>query len=211
MANIVFLIEQTAIGLYILLGVGVVWQLRQWMNARQDYKATSFELERDLARYKSGNALTLMVLLIEAGLIVFGVHNIVAPTLRDDMNILQASVVEVEDIDSRFVTPTRPASSGGVVFDPSGVDFGSEQNLQVFSTAVLTATPVGTIEPNAPAPAGCDTPNATLQIPANGMRVFQPISVAGTAFIDNFSSYKLEIGRPGGQFTVVDAGTNSVP
>jgi hypothetical protein len=40
---------------------------------------------------------------------------------------------------------------------------------------------------------GCDTDNATLQIPANGMVVFEPIDVRGTAFIDDFAFYRFEL------------------
>ncbi|GAB4524654.1 MAG: hypothetical protein OHK0046_39660 [Anaerolineae bacterium] len=211
MNALVSLIEQTALGLYILLAVGIVWYFRKWVFAAQDYRATTFELERDLASYQRGSAFMLMVLMIEAFLVVVGVQMVVAPTIREDraMMTVNTSEQEVVQEDGIFATPTRPAPSGGVPFDPSGVDFGDDTELQIFATPVLTATPVGTILPNAPALAGCETENARLQIPANGMQVDQPIRVAGTAFGDNFSFYKIEIARRGGPFSVVN--TFAVP
>lgn len=208
MSSIAALIEQTAIGLYILLAVGIVIYTRQWMIAGYNIRATSFELERDLAREKRANEFTKVVFLVELILVVFGMQMVVAPTIREDramMGVIEDEIAQVED--GVFVTPTRPAPSGNVGIDPSGVEFGNDDAVQVFATAVLTATPVGTILPSAPDVQGCDTPNATLQIPANGMRVFQPIRVAGTAFIDDFSTYKLEIGRTDGQFFVLDEKT----
>lgn len=209
MSSIVALIEQIAVGLYILLGVAILIALRGWLRARYDYLSTNFELERDLARFKQGGAFFNLVMLIELFLLVVGVQNIVAPTMREDM-LVRGDVVEetTQVIDGEFATPTRPAPAGEVPFDPNSVDLGGEQAVQVFATAALTATPVGTIE-SAPDVIGCEGENATLQIPANGMVVHQPITVTGTAFIDNFSSYKLEIARPDGEFSVLDAG--SVP
>lgn len=207
MIVLISLVEQIAPGLYILIAVGIIRYFYKWMNARRAYRATTFELERDLARYESGMAFTIMVVLAEVFLIVMGIQTVVAPTIQADREIMGEPAVELVQEEAIFATPTRAAPSGGAAFDPSGVDFGNDNELQIFATAVLTATPVGTIEPNAPESVGCNTPNAMLQIPANGMRVFQPIRVAGTAYAENFSSYKLEIGRPGGQFSVVDTGT----
>lgn len=207
MTGLVFLIERTAIGLYILLGVGIIWHVRQWLLARFAYRATSFELERDLARYQRNNAFTAAILLLEASLIVAGIQQVVAPTMRDDL-LVRGNVVEENTADDGvFVTPTRVAPSGELPqsVDPSGIDLDPNDNAAlVFATPTLTPTPVGTILPNAPATIGCNTPNATLQIPANGMRVFQPIPVTGTAFGENFSKYRIEIARAGGQFAVHD-------
>jgi hypothetical protein len=82
----------------------------------------------------------------------------------------------------------------------------------VLATPTLTPTPVGTIVPNAPPVIGCGEPGATLQIPANGMRVFEPIRVVGTAFVDDFAFYKFEIAGPatGGNFAPLEDQTQLV-
>ncbi|MDX1993513.1 MAG: hypothetical protein SF029_14075 [bacterium] len=209
MSGLVFLIERTAIGLYILIGVAILWHGRRWLLARRSFQATYFELERDLARYQSANALTTVVLLVELGLIISGIQRVVAPTLREQLaeeDLLE--VVSVEDLP--FFTPTPPPPQEPT-FDPESVELGPQEVEEVFVTPAPTPTPVGTIEPNAPAVEGCNTPNATLQIPANGMRVFQPIPVLGTAFTDDFTEYKIEISGPttNNRYSVINRG--SVP
>ncbi|MCU0479882.1 MAG: hypothetical protein MUE54_01565 [Anaerolineae bacterium] len=213
MSNIVFLIEQIAIGLYILIGVGILIFWSRWRAAQFDIRSTRFELERDFARFRRDNALTMMILSIEMALIVLGIQRIVAPTMRSDIELEQliainnqTDVVEVVS-DGVFATPTRPAPLSNLPIEP--VELPRDDEVSVFATPTLTPTPVGTIEPNAPPVYGCNTPNAFLQIPANGMRVFQTIRVAGTAFVDDFSRYKLEISGPTTQnsFWVIDEGT----
>jgi hypothetical protein len=66
----------------------------------------------------------------------------------------------------------------------------------VIATPTLTPTPVGTLLPNPPPVLGCDTPGATLQVPANGMLVFEPITVIGTANAENFAFYRFELNGP---------------
>ncbi|MCU0496416.1 MAG: hypothetical protein MUF87_03580 [Anaerolineae bacterium] len=191
MITVVFLIEQLAIALYVFILIGIALCFREWINARWDFRSTQFELERDIARYRSANAWTVMILLIEAFLIVVGVQLVVAPTVRAMENIQVAEVAAIEDID--FNTPT-PAPRSTVVFDVDDVVFEEINPAEAIrATATEPPTPVGTIVPNAPEAIGCDTPNATLQIPTNGMRVFQITEIRGTAFTDNFAFYKLEL------------------
>jgi len=195
MNALVFLIEQTAIGLYILIGVGVVWMGRRVMRARRDYRATQFELEREIFRYQQANALTFLILLFEAALIVFGVQQVVAPNVRSTST---TGLQTVQVVDDGFApSPTPPeVNFGASPIDISGVQIGEEDIVQVVATPTLTPTPVGTIVANPPDSAGCDTPNATLQVPANGMLVFEPVNVIGTAFIDNFAFYRFELNGP---------------
>jgi hypothetical protein len=195
MTMFVFFIEQTATGLYILVGLGILIAFRGWARTRGDLRATHFELERELYRYKMANSLTLLILLIEFGLIVVGIQQIVAPTIRDTLDT-SVSVDEVVQ-DGIVVSPTpAPVEFGQSPIDASGVQIGGEEIVQVLATPTLTPTPVGTILPNPPAISGCDTPNATLQVPANGMLVFEPLTVIGTAFTDNFAFYKFELKSP---------------
>jgi hypothetical protein len=195
MTALVFFIEQTAVGLYILVGLGILLTFRRWTRIRYDLRSTHFELEREIYRYRIANTFTLLILLIEAGLVVFGVQQVVAPTIRNTGNTSVALDQVVED--GIVLSPTpAPVEFGSSPIDASGVQIGEEEILQVIATPTLTPTPVGTIMPNPPPVSGCDTPNATLQVPANGMLVFEPITVIGTAFTDNFSSYKFELKSP---------------
>jgi hypothetical protein len=210
MSFIVFLVEQISLALYIFIALGAFLTLRSLGRAHGEMRATQFELERDLARYQQGNAWTILILLAEAALIVLGVQRAVAPTLRAQMDT-EALIQQVQVEDLPFRTPTAPAAEP-VVIDASGVvineDLLGERSL---ATPTLTPTPVGTIIPNAPAVAGCDTPNASLQVPANGMVVFEPTIVRGVAFTDNFAFYRLEINGPSlGNFAVSSQSTTPV-
>lgn len=194
MTGIIFLIEQLAVGLYILIGLGMLLTWRRWLRASRDYRSTHFELERDIARYERGNAITTMILLVEFALVVVGVQQVVAPTLRATLDIEQTLELIAED--GSFETPV-PERADDTQIDPSGVNLTPDDlNLQVLATPTLTPTPVGTIIPNAPLPAGCDSELATLQVPANGMRVFEPISVVGIATAPDFAFYSFEVRLP---------------
>jgi hypothetical protein len=194
MATLVFFIEQISNGLYILIALGMLLCWRGWRRARIEYRSTHFELERDLARFRQGNALTVFVLLAELALVILGVQRVVAPAVREELGDVVDEVGIVTD--GVFNTPTPSISTGGQI-DASGVQIGAtDPALQVLATPTLTPTPVGTIVPNPPSGLGCDTPNATLQLPANGMRVFQPITIVGTAFTDNFAFYRIELRGP---------------
>lgn len=192
MTALVFLIDQLALGLYILIGVGVFLSIRGLLRAHAAYRQTYFELERDIARGQQADALTILVLLIEVALMILGIQRVVAPTVRDTLAVAQTFDTVVED--GLFITPTASFLEGGVPIDASGIVLEEEDPAQrVLATPTLTPTPVGTIIPNAPAPIGCNTDNAMLQIPANGMVVFEPIAIVGRAYTDNFAFYRFEI------------------
>jgi hypothetical protein len=215
MTAVVYLIEQTAVGLYILIGLGILVTLRRWARARQDYRATQFELEREIFRYKGANALTLIILLIEFALVVLGVQQVVAPTVRhaEEAN----GGLDQRDValnDGFAPSPTPPVVDfNAAPIDASGVTIGEQEVVQVVATPTLTPTPVGTILPNPTPVSGCDTPNATLQVPANGMLVFEPVNVLGTAFTDNFAFYRFELNGPQtfGSFAIIRDYDQPVP
>lgn len=194
MAAIVFLIEQVALALYIFIGLGIVWYLRKWFTESTSYRATQFELEREMSRFRRANALTALVLLFEGAAVIYGVQTVVAPEMRTRIDTSQVVAAVIEDLD--FRTPT-PAPLAQVNIDDSGIDFEPTDPANVIRiTPTPTEEPPGTIEPNAPSAIGCDTPNAFLKVPANGMVVHQLTEVIGTAYIDDFSKFKLEISGP---------------
>lgn len=192
MSNFVFLVDQIANGLYILLGALLVLMLWRLSRARQMLRSSQYELERSLARERRDNALTGVIIVAELLLMVVGLTRVVAPALREMMDLGEA-IAQVQD-DGVFNTPTPQPLEGDFQVDISGVVLGDDgSSNQVLPTPTLTPTPVGTIVPNSPAPIGCDTPNAQLQVPANGMRVFEPVVVRGVAYTDDFAFYRLEL------------------
>ena len=210
MNAVVFFIEQIATGLYILLGVALVVAWLSFTRARRAYRSTQFELERDMARDQQTNAVTTLILLLEAVLLVFGMQRVVAPAIRATLD--PGSLAAVVASDGEFRTPT-PAPVSGVVIDASGVVI-NEDLLQerILATPTLTPTPVGTIIANAPAVVGCDTESATLQVPANGMVVFEPIPIIGIAATEDFAFYRFELNGPStfGNFAPIGERTQPV-
>jgi hypothetical protein len=213
MITLVNLIDQLAVGLYIFLALGALLNLRGLLRASSAWRATQYELERELARYRQVSALTMLIMIAQAALIVLGVQRVAAPYLNS-IALVEAGTQVLQLEDGTLITATAPPP--GVPFQPdtSGVVIGDLGLGEApLATPVPTATLVGTLQPNPPAAVGCDQPsNAILQIPANGMVVFDPITIRGVASVENFAYYRLELG--GGQlgnFAVLQTVTVPVP
>ena len=204
MTAIIALIDQIAVGIYFLVGAGILLALRRFLLHGEDYRSSYFELERDLARYRRMNAVTVIVLLLELAIIVVGVQLVVVPELLDDRRI-EALLAETRAEDGVFETPVpaQPADSLGI--DPVALPRSVDASNQLRATPLPTPTPVGTLIPADP-PVGCESPEAQLIIPGNGMRVFQPLPVVGTVFTDQFSYASIEINGPStrGNFQLID-------
>lgn len=204
MTALVAFINQVAVGIYFLIAAGILFALRRFFIWGDEYRSSYFELERDLSRYRQANAVTAVLLLIELAVIIAGIQVVVAPALQQDRQIENlVAAARVEDDIFETPVPAPPAANLGIepVALPRSADFAG----QIQPTPTLTPTPVGTIIPADPA-VGCDTPQAQLSIPANGMRVFQPIPVVGTVFTDQFAYAKIEINGPStfGNFQVIE-------
>lgn len=199
MNSLFFLIDQLAIGIYILLIALIIVFIRQALIARAEYRATTFELERDLARYRQANALTYGIVTAQIIALVLGIQQVVVPYLENEQRLQEQVIASREDVqDGVFATPT-PAPQFGQTLDIEPAAPFADSDTILLLTPTLTPTPVGTIVPNPPVAQGCDDERARLLIPANGMRVFQPITVVGTAFTDEFARAKLEIQGPSTQ------------
>ncbi len=204
MTAIIALIDQIAIGIYFLIAAGILFALRRYLIQGEEYRSSYFELERDLARYRRSNAITIIIFLLELVIIIVGVQLVVVPELLDERR-LQALLDEARAEDGIFETPVpaRPVSDLGI--DPVALPRSVDIADQILATPLPTPTAVGTIIPADP-PVGCNSPQAHLLIPGNGMRVFQPVPVVGTVFTDQFSYASVEINGPStrGSFQLID-------
>lgn len=192
--TVVFLVDQIALGLYGLLIALVLWNLRRLWLARSELRATYFELERDLAQYRQMSAVTNVIIMVQLGVGILGVQQVMVPYLEDELTLQQLS--QQQRVDGDFSTPTPAPVAEGLDMEPAP-PLGGDDAPVIPLTPTLTPTPVGTIVPNAPPASGCDSPQAFLQVPGNGMRVFEPTTVRGTAYTENFAYAKLEIKGPG--------------
>lgn len=203
MTSLIALIDQTAIGIYFLILAGILYSLYRYMIWRDEYRSTYFELERELSRYRQINAISAVIILIEIAVIVAGIQVVVVPEIQSDQEI-EELVAVVRENDGVFETPIPATPSGNLAIEPVEINL-ADFSGQIQATPTLTPTPVGTIIPADPI-IGCDNPEAQLFIPANGMRVFQPIPVIGTSYTDQFAYAKIEINGPStfGNFQVID-------
>ncbi len=203
MERFVFFVEQIAPGLYILCGLGVLLGMRSYYLARRAVAGAQFELEKELAQYHLANALTIVIAMVEIGLAVLAIARVVAPTLRALPPQTTAPVAIAAETPFVTAIPGSQTSAQGTATPGSifaeGVEIPGledELNLAPFATPTLTPTPVGTIIPDVPPALGCDTPDAMLTIPANGMVVFEATNVVGSANAADFAFYRFELKGP---------------
>jgi hypothetical protein len=212
MIDIFFLIEWLAIPLYIVMAVIILWYIYRYFQAGTEIQATYFELERTLALRRQANSITAIILAVEFCLLVLGIQAQAVPYLETERSLSEIEAQEnsvQEDIFQPTHTP-QPLTGVGLNLQV-GTPLGEDSDVIVL-TPTLTPTPVGTIVAGAPPVQGCIDEKAFLEMPANGMRVFNPITVRGTAFTEEFSKAKLEVAGPStqGQFYVVDTIINPI-
>ena len=183
-------IEQTAVGWYFIIAFALMWVWRKWRMAQIQLRATYYELERAIYRQRSNAWVTSMLLLIELALVVFGFQRVIAPTLRSYASE-ETQLIQPED--GIYVTEVPAFQSAAQISDEGVVLNPTDPANAIQITPTLTPTPVGTLLPNMPDPIGCDTDQAKLRIPANGMVVFEPLEVIGQAYVDDFAFYKFEL------------------
>ncbi|GAB4551690.1 MAG: hypothetical protein OHK0023_18890 [Anaerolineae bacterium] len=207
MTQIVYLIEQIAPGIYLLCAAGVLLGLRRMLLAQGDLRIAEFELERELAERRRANAITWTLGTIEFALAVAAIAFVVAPTVRADL--LNAGLPTSGSggnagVPERFETstPGGDGSAGDAILQTVTAQALSGGGPALLLTEVASPTPVGTIIAGYPTPVGCDSPQAQLKIPANGMIVFDTLTAVGLANVPDFAFYKLELAGPstGGEF-----------
>ncbi len=206
MSSFFFLLQWLSVPLALLMVAVVLWYGYRLLRTRAEMRATYFELERDMARRRQRNAVTAIILALQFCVLLLGVQVRAVPFLEAERDLGEVQVIAQVPTDMPFATVTPPAVPQGGL-DLEEVDpLTDNDDVGFVPTPTLTPTPVGTILPNPPEGEGCLDDRAFLEIPANGMRVFQPIIVRGSAFTDDFTSAKLEISGPStqGQYVVLD-------
>lgn len=206
MITVISFLDRLAPGLYLLLVAVFIWNLWKARRMNRQYRSMYFELEREVMRLRRVNALTVLVLAAIGGLILLGIQLSVLPFLRQvqDIKIIQQEVAQVVDGDFATSVPLNPEDATFNI--QPAPPLGGDDTPLIIATPVYTPTPVGTVIPNAPDTQGCTDPRATLTLPVNGMRVFQPTTIEGTAYTDDFAEWKLEINGPStfGQWAVTN-------
>ncbi len=203
--SLVFFVERIAFGLYILSIGGILWMAYRLQQARRELSVSQFKLEREHALVRRASAVTMGGLLIEFLIAVWAIANMMAPTLRDiRLGSGDSSSLEQEQFVTSTPAPNPPVALGGS--GPVG------DTSDIFATPMPTATPVGTIMPDAPEIVGCPRENAWIHIPGNGQLLYEATTILGTATTSDFAFYRFEIKPmvPGAEFAPI-GGDNPVP
>jgi hypothetical protein len=156
--------------IYIILGVLAIWQIRKFAVSWEELRGAFFGLEREAAQSRVNSAATMVVILIIMAVVEFTIVTFVAPTVPG-ANPLPTATLDL------LATPTvtLPAPTQ----DPN-------------ATQGATPTP-GEVA----AAEGCTPGQVNLISPLNGDTINGSITIRGTAKINNFGFYTLQIAKPG--------------
>jgi len=156
--------------IYIILGVLAIWQIRKFVVSWEELRGAFFGLEREAAQSRVNSAATMVVILIIMAVVEFTIVTFVAPTVPG-ANPLPTATLDL------LATPTvtLPAPTQ----DPN-------------ATQGATPTP-GEVA----AAEGCTPGQVNLISPLNGDTINGSVTIRGTANINNFGFYTLQIAKPG--------------
>jgi hypothetical protein len=159
--------------IYLLLGLGGLIYARKFLLAWQELRGAAFGLERENAQSRLNQAAGMLVLVLAMAVTEFVLVSFVAP------GIPGASPISTPTLDL-LATPTTtlPASPNAA------------------GTALITETVSPGMEETQQALQGCDPGRINITSPGNEDQIGGAVEIQGTADIDNFGFYKLEMKRP---------------
>lgn len=183
MAVLIKLIQDYSVWLYGAIAIIAVFLLRAAILARREVLQATFTLEKEAARnreYRILGGAALLLVLIAA---VYGVNRYVAPNVEIPSNVVPSpSPIFLPTITPTPATPTPTPTATPTLERPT--------------------RPVPTEEPTPPPatptpaviPPNCPNPNARLTWPGLRAQVHGVVQVTGSASIDGFQFYKVELG-----------------
>lgn len=178
MTTLLTFIARIATFLYVLAGIGILFALRSFAQARGARRVAVFGLEREEAESRlrqSGSTILLLVLLIG---VVYSVRNVVVPNIQEPGPPPTVTPMVFFVTQQATATQTRllyPTVTATVPVAPdTGINY-------------ATADPNGN---------GCDLQGARITSPTPGQTVSGLVSVEGEANILNYSQHKLELSGP---------------
>ncbi len=172
-----------------------VWFIRRAVLSRRDWRYSIFGLEREQGKRRTLTSLRRALWMVVFAAAIYLVSDRLVPLLPQPEDRTQDA--RAQAVPTITVTPTitpRPVLPLSSVATEEG-------------TPTATATPTGTPTPDTvptpaptPAPAvpsnsGCGNPGIQISSPAPGASVSGSVSISGTANIEGFQFYKVEIAQ----------------
>ncbi|MGQ9594545.1 MAG: hypothetical protein ACUVXH_08460 [Anaerolineae bacterium] len=181
MAVLVQFLADHAAWFYGLCAVLALLFLRVAWSARRERLQAIFTLEKEAAVKREGRLLWVALGLFAFLALIFSLERYVAPSL---------------------VLPTEPAATPTLLFlptpsatpaPPTSTPTATATRLRPTRPALPTPTETPTPRPVAPPPQ-CPNPAARITAPGAGATVSGVVQFTGTANVENFQYYKLELG-----------------
>jgi hypothetical protein len=182
MSIVISLLQAYGIWLYALFGIIALFALRSVLKARAEIKQSIFSLEKEVARNRVYRGLSVIVFMCVLSGGVFAVTNYVEP------QSLPAPIGQTPT-STPLLRATPTPSESEYTPTPTPQPTLVRPTRQPLPTAVVE-TPTATAVP----PPHCSTPGVNLTAPGEGAQLSGSVQVMGTASIDNFWYYKIEIG-----------------
>lgn len=168
--------------IYIVCTFGALIYLQWAISARREQRYSIFALEREEKGREWRQALALCLMFVAIAATTAYVNRWVLVEANGAGPFVGATL-------SREPTPSPSPVVGSAPPTPT-------------ATAEPTATSPATEAPPAPQPANCPNPGARISAPGVNQRVSGVVNVVGSANIENFQFYKVEV-NSGGGFVVI--------
>lgn len=186
MADVIQLIVDYALWLYVLCGLGVLVYLRSILMARRERKSALFTLEREAASSRAARSLIGVFVFVGLAGSVFFVEEMLAPRLpepveQDDEAAVKTVFLITPTSDVPTATPAPPTSTP----EPSPT-----ATRRVFPTRAASPTPT-------PVPIAACSNIAQITSPRVGAELSGRVEIYGTAAAPDFNFYKVEYHREG--------------
>jgi hypothetical protein len=188
MAFFVQLLASYAGLIYIALGVGAVFYVREILVARQDLQQSLYSLEREAASSRLWRSILMLGVLGLIAFATFVLSTVVAPQLPTDE--ARATPTAAFTLPTNTPTPTFQPTPTRTPRPPTEVPGTPTPTIEGVPAATPTPTAV-------PLPvASCPDPNVQIVAPVAGQVFSSEIQVRGTADAPNFAFYKLTLNGP---------------
>ncbi len=155
------------IGVYLVLGSGGCVFLRKFFLAWQELRDAAFGLERESAQIKLNHAASGLVVVLFFMMAEFALVSFIAPNVPGATPLLTSTL-------DLLATPTITLVAQGTGLAGEGLAAASTQALETATT-------------------GCTPGQVAISEPVDGSEISGIAEIKGSAFIQNFGFYKLEM------------------
>ena len=180
MEEILRFLQNYEIWIYTILGIGVLFPANQFIRSLREWRGASFGLERESARRRFSNALTVLLVFFVLGGVEFFLVS--------------------------FLLPNRPSSA--VLATPT-IDLLATRTVTLAANARQTVTPTGLSLTLAPVTnVGCTPGKIEWTFPKNGGVLKGTVELKGTIQVNNLGFYKYEYSPTNSEkWTTIAAGS----